>query len=290
MEMHQIRYFLAACEARNFTRASELCAVSQPALTKAIKNLEEELGGALFLRDSRPLQLTNLGRLLQDRFGRLWALSNEIKVSARAFLDLQRSNFRLGVLSTLGQARVAAIWASVQQLEPKISLSVQYACQRKVLNELITGVIELAVVADYGFPEAGLEIAELLREPYGAAMRPEHPLAAQADVGVAELPPHDFIQRSHCERAMYFQELFSRRGLALMVSFESDQEDLVHQLVAEGRGVCVLPRGLAHPSLAFRPLREPSMERMIVLAHKSERPLSPVAQAVKAAILRARLS
>lgn len=74
MEMHQIRYFLAVCEELNFTRAAERCNVAQPSLTRAIKLLEEELGGQLFHRERANTHLSELGRLvkphLEEVFGR----------------------------------------------------------------------------------------------------------------------------------------------------------------------------------------------------------------------------
>jgi DNA-binding MarR family transcriptional regulator len=65
MELHQIRYFLAVAETLNFNRAAERCNVSQPTLTRAIKKLEEELGGPLFRRERKLTHLTDLGRLMR---------------------------------------------------------------------------------------------------------------------------------------------------------------------------------------------------------------------------------
>ncbi|MFH3972590.1 LysR family transcriptional regulator, partial [Acinetobacter baumannii] len=67
MEMNQIRYFLAVCEHRNFTHAASASNVSQPSLTTAIKKLEDELGGELFVRDRAGCRLTALGKLMQPR-------------------------------------------------------------------------------------------------------------------------------------------------------------------------------------------------------------------------------
>ena len=65
MHMNQVRYFLALCEERNFTRAAKRCGVSQPSLTNAIKRLEQALGGPLFHRDRRNIELTELGRVVK---------------------------------------------------------------------------------------------------------------------------------------------------------------------------------------------------------------------------------
>ena len=71
MEMHQIRYFLALCEERNFHRAAQRCDVAQPSLSNAIKRLESKLGGALFYRDNSGARLTKLGNLVKPRLHKI---------------------------------------------------------------------------------------------------------------------------------------------------------------------------------------------------------------------------
>jgi LysR family hydrogen peroxide-inducible transcriptional activator len=71
MEMHQIIYFLALCEERNFSRAAQRCDVAQPSLSKAIRNLELKLGGALFYRDKSETRLTKLGNLVKPRLQKI---------------------------------------------------------------------------------------------------------------------------------------------------------------------------------------------------------------------------
>ena len=68
MKMHQVSYFLALCEEKSFTRAAKRCGVKQPSITRAIKELENEIGGALFERSHSYIRLTNLGRLVRPDF------------------------------------------------------------------------------------------------------------------------------------------------------------------------------------------------------------------------------
>jgi DNA-binding transcriptional LysR family regulator len=90
MQMHQIRYFLALCEERNFTRAAKRCGVSQPSLTNAIIGLEQELGGALFQR--KPLiALTVLGHALHPYFDRIAQNAHHAREAAQAMADVRRS-------------------------------------------------------------------------------------------------------------------------------------------------------------------------------------------------------
>jgi DNA-binding transcriptional LysR family regulator len=85
MEMHQIKYFLAVCSERNFSRAARFCKVSQPSLTRAIKLLEAEFGGALFRRTRGHSHLTSLGELVRPHLEKAWEKSEAAVACAREF-------------------------------------------------------------------------------------------------------------------------------------------------------------------------------------------------------------
>ena len=91
MEMHQVRYFLAVCDTLNFTRAAERCHVSQPALTRAIKKLEEELGGPLFRRERSLTHLTDLGRMMQPHLKQSLAGATAAMATAQDFQTLEKA-------------------------------------------------------------------------------------------------------------------------------------------------------------------------------------------------------
>ena len=105
MEMHQVRYFLAVADTLNFTRAAEQCHVSQPALTRAIQQLEEELGGLLLRRERKLTHLTDFGQLIEPHLRQLAADAEAAKTTAKRFLNLQQADIRLGVMCTIGPAR-----------------------------------------------------------------------------------------------------------------------------------------------------------------------------------------
>jgi molybdenum-dependent DNA-binding transcriptional regulator ModE len=88
MQMNQVRYFLALCEEQNFTRAAKRCGVSQPSLTNAIKRLEQTLGGPLFQRDRRNIELTKLGRVVKPYLKRLNQSAYEAKRKAEKVLSV----------------------------------------------------------------------------------------------------------------------------------------------------------------------------------------------------------
>jgi hypothetical protein len=94
MEMHQVRYFLALCEERNFTRAAKRCGVAQPSLTNAIKRLEQKLGGQLFHRDRGNIELSELGRVVKPYLKQLDQCAHETKRKTTDFtsLNLERQS------------------------------------------------------------------------------------------------------------------------------------------------------------------------------------------------------
>src|SRR5260370_31157795 len=104
MEMHQARYFLAVSDTLNFTRAAEQCHVSQPALTRAIQQLEEELGGLLLRRERKLTHLTDFGRLIEPHLRQLFANAEAAKTTAKKFLNLQEAQIPLGITCKVAPA------------------------------------------------------------------------------------------------------------------------------------------------------------------------------------------
>src|SRR5262249_11546053 len=122
MEMHQIRYFLSVCDTLNFTRAAELCNVSQPALTRAIQKLEEELGGLLFRRERSLTHLTDLGRLMRPHLEQVFHQTETARSTAKSFLKLENAPLNLGVMCTIGPLRFVGFPQEFQKRNPGIEI------------------------------------------------------------------------------------------------------------------------------------------------------------------------
>jgi len=111
MEVHQVRYFLAVCETLNFTRAAENCNVSQPALTRAVHKLEEELGGLLLRRENNLTHLTDFGRLVRPHLEQMIADAEAAKSTAKRFLQMDNAPINLGVMCSVGPIRFMSFLA-----------------------------------------------------------------------------------------------------------------------------------------------------------------------------------
>jgi DNA-binding transcriptional LysR family regulator len=188
MEMHQVRYFLALCEELNFTRAAERCHVAQPSLTRAIKQLEEELGGALFHRERANTHLSELGRTLKPYLEQLYARAEDAKREAREFVRLQKTPLRLGLMCTIAPGQLLDIVAALRTRHPGIELQILDDAAQALQDRLIGGTLDIAI---YALPtlaeDERLHRMALYREQFMIVTEPKHRLAMQNAIRVKDL-------------------------------------------------------------------------------------------------------
>src|SRR6516225_6189820 len=158
MEMHQIRYFLAVADALNFTRAAEQCHVSQPALTRAIQQLEDELGGLLLRRERKLTHLTDFGRLIEPHLRQLLADAEAAKTTAKRFLNLQEAQIRLRVMCTVGPARFMSFLAGFRAATPGCEITLVEGVPERLSDLLLQAELALAVMAQPESFSARLEV------------------------------------------------------------------------------------------------------------------------------------
>ena len=147
MEMHQVRYFLAVCETLNFTRAAERCNVTQPALSRAIQKLEEELGGQLFRRERSLTHLTDLGHLMRPQLEKVVMGEKAAKAAAREFLKLDDAPLKLGIMCTIGPLRGIGFLADFRARHPGIAVTLKEGVPTELSEMLMSGDLDVAIMA-----------------------------------------------------------------------------------------------------------------------------------------------
>ena len=165
MEMNQIRYFLAVCEHRSFTHAARASNVSQPSLTAAIKKLEDQLGGPLFLRDRAGCRLTPLGALLRPRLQNVQRETREAKAEAIRHVRLDRAPIAVGVGETVGQGRISEAVERQRLRRPEAEIELIVDARDALLEGLRDGRFDIAVTAAEASPDL-YRIDPLYREGY----------------------------------------------------------------------------------------------------------------------------
>jgi DNA-binding transcriptional LysR family regulator len=284
MELHEIRYFVALAKALNFTKAAEACHVSQPALTRAIQKLEEELGGLLFSRERGNTHLTELGRMVEPHLEEVVARTIAAKETAARFLRLDSAQLRIGVISTIGPVRFAHFLNRFRSLSPGVELTLIEGTPGQLIDQLSKGEIDLALMARPGGFDAPLQSQSLYRERFVIACSAGHAFAARNVVHLADLHGQTYLQRLTCEFRDHLRELCDAHGVDIVRSYRSEREDWVLTMVAAGMGVCFLPEfSNTVPGVISRPVIDPVIEREVSLVTVAGRRWSsPVAAFVKA--------
>ena len=274
MEMHQVRYFLAVADTLNFTRAAEQCHVSQPALTRAIQQLEEELGGLLLRRERKLTHLTDFGRLIEPHLRQLFADAEAAKSTARKFFSLQQAQIRLGVMCTIGPARFMGFLAGFRTANPGCELTLVEGVPSGLSRMLMAGELDLAVMAQPEPFSERLDVLPLYRERFGIAFPTGHRLETQNRVRITDVAEETYLRRINCEYRDYLADRLGEHGLAVRVGFQSEREDWIQMMVAAGFGVCFLPEfSPTIPGLRLQPVSDPEVSREVSLVSMSGRRL-----------------
>lgn len=284
MELHQVRYFLTACETLNFTRAAERCDVAVSTLARAIGKLESELGGQLFRRERHLTHLTDLGRLMQGHLAMAQAATDEALREAERHADAN-TRLKLGVMSTMASSHLVEYLRALSKRAPELDLDIWESHCEELAGALENSEIDIAVMS---FPEYGdqFRAETLYREPYFVAFAAGHRFEEMNAVPMRELQDEPYIKRMHCE----FPSNFARLGVAkpyqsVRVRFSTEREDWVQSMVAAGLGCTLMPKHLPiMGGILMRKLVDPEVHRKVSLVTMAgRRHTRPVKEALAVA-------
>jgi len=276
MEMNQIRYFLAVCEHRNFTHAARACNVSQPSLTTAIKKLEDELGGPLFLRDRAGCQLTPLGKLMRPRLETVQQETQDAKAEAVRYNRLDRVPISVGLGETIGQNNISAAVERFRSQLPEAEIELLVDGSNALLDGLRDGLFDLVISAQEANPDL-YRIDPLYQENYRAVVSTEHKLNNPNGVDLSMLANTQMLDRPNCEMRDTLHGTCAERGHTLYAAYRSNRVDWLLDLARKGSGAVILPE-TAIPSdsgLSAIPITDVDIHRHVKALRYRQQPTRP---------------
>ncbi|MGC8477185.1 MAG: LysR family transcriptional regulator [Acetobacteraceae bacterium] len=280
MELHQVRYFVALCRTLNFTRAAAECNVTQPALTRAIQKLEEELGGALLYRDRAMTQLTPLGRATLPHLSGMLAAAETARRVADETLGRQQIHLRVGLGPAIAAARVADVVGRLARHCPTLDVHFEEGTTTGLVEAMLGDALDCALLPDADLPER-LHRWRLCEECCVVLLPAAHPLAARDTLTAAELEGETLLVGQRC--GGFALRMIEAGKATFSVRRCGGSWVQMLDLVAAGLGVALLPDALAiGPGLVSRPLVAPELRRGVALTVVAGRPQGmAVAQFVK---------
>ncbi len=279
MKIHQLRYFLSLARERHFGRASAACNISQPALSRAIRQLEYEFGDMLFHREPGRIELTALGKTLLPRFEGMFRELSEAKAEAAAAAEAKSFKFRLGLMCTIGPKHLIDVIRQLDARIPGLDLKLYEHKGTEVVDMLLKNEVDAAIAGLPHYPEE-IVAAPLFSERYAIAFCREHPFERLEAIPFEQLEGENYVERLNCEFVDHHEAYAGEWTLNMNIRFRSEREDWVQAMILAGMGCSIVPEFLGlFPGVIARPIAEPTIVREISLLTMRGRTHTPVTEA-----------
>jgi DNA-binding transcriptional LysR family regulator len=276
MELSQVRYFITLCKTLNFTRAAEMCNVTQPAFTRAIQKLEAEFGGALLFRERNLTQLTELGRNVQPHLEAMLDGAEAATALAKAVQSRGPTSLRIGLGPGIGATAVAGAVRAVAQKLPDVAIHFEEASAAVLADAMLTDRLDCALLPEFAELPERLNRWPLYTEQAVAVLPPQHRLAEKNAVTANDVRDETILVGEYC--GGFANRLAADAGLSLRLQPCHGAAAQLLDLVAAGLGMALLSDRLRiAPPITTRPFHEPELRRKIFLTAVAGRPLNPAA-------------
>lgn len=245
IDRYLIRYFLAVMDHGNFSRAANLCGVTQPTLSIGIAKLEALVGHVLFNRTNRRVELTAMGVIFAAHARKIEA---DFALAIQAMREDKRSKLiRIGVIPTISNAWIERAATAARQAEGE-KIELVEGRMRDLLPRLERGRLDV-VLGILGNDSRGKE--HLFEEDYGLALANNHPLATENSIAPEQVADADMLVRRNCEALADVSRFFTQRGIRPFFAARTTNEDRAAAYVRAGIGITVMPRSLTQHGISF---------------------------------------
>jgi DNA-binding transcriptional LysR family regulator len=266
MDLGELQVFLTVAKEGSFSRAAERLFRTQPAVSLAIRKLEDGLGQPLFIRGTRPVRMTDAGVVLKEYAERLINLRDEVKKGLSDLEGLERGELSLGVNESSIHALLPAL-AIFREKHPAIQVRVHRVFSRDIPHEVLNYRLDLGAIS-YVPREPLLQATEILKDELTLVVPPKHPLARKREVDITDLGKETFIAHiveSHFRRRVI--ELFARHHTALNMPIELPTIESIKRFVQMGMGVAIVPRMCVQWEIAHGWIKEIQVKQLNIPRH-----------------------
>lgn len=280
MNIRAIQYLVTLADVRHFSKAAELCYVSQPTLSTQIRKLEEELDVQLVERSPRQVMLTPVGEEIVQRARIILGEVESMRAIARRSRDPHSGTLRLGIFPTLAPYLLPHVIPQIRQRFPRLSLRLFEEKTEDLLEMLEQGRLDAGLLA-LPVADERLVTRRLFEEPFVVAMPEKHPLARQTAIRLEDLEDVELLllEDGHCLRDQALA-VCHMAGAHEKLDFHATSMETLRQMVAANTGVTLLPTLAVKPpvaptdNLVTRPFVKPGPKRTIAMVWRKSSALS----------------
>jgi len=285
MELRHLRYFLAVAEALNFTKAAALLRVSQPALSRRVQELEDEIGVDLLKRSSRGVVLTAEGKVFLEKTRHILKLADESVDQVRALARGEEGELHMGYAPAPTVEILPPALAAFQKAFPRVRVLLHDFSEQELIDGLRNGRLELALMPRGTGPQSvGLEFETLRSYPICVAVAPTHRFARLKTITlemVATEAMIGFNRKDYPEYYVGLDRIFEPLGIKPRVVVECDSSSSLITEIETGRGVAIASPVLRHASgkrLLYRPLTGTTEVLSVGIARATKGDVTPAGE------------
>lgn len=284
MDTQNLNAFLLVAETGSFSLAAEQLHLTQPAVSKRVALLEEQLEAELFDRIGRNISLTEAGEALLPHAK---AVQRELAAAARSVRDLDgdvAGELRLATSHHIGLHRLPPVLSRFSHDYPAVHIDIDFMDSEQAYDLIMQAKAELAVVTLAPRVESSIITETIWQDPLDFMVANSHPLletcASGSSLDLQELAQHPAILPGlNTYTGQIVKQLFDRHDLHLQVSMATNYLETIRMMASVGLGWTVLPRSMRDDTLASLQLQEVTIERSLGVVYHRGRSLSRAAQA-----------
>ena len=285
MELRHLRYFLAVAEALNFTKAAALLRVAQPALSRRVQDLEDEIGVDLLKRSPRGVVLTAEGKVFLDKTRHILKLTDESVEQVRALARGEEGELHIGYSPAPTVEILPPALAAFQKAFPRVRVLLHDFSEQELIDGLRNGRLELALMPrGTGLQSVGLEFETLRSYPICVAVAPTHRFARLKTITlemVATEAMIGFNRKDYPEYYVGLDRLFGPLGIKPRIVVECDSASSLVTEIGTGHGVAIASPVLRHVTgkrLLYRPLTGTTEVMSVGIARATKGDVTPAGE------------
>ena len=284
MNLHLLRLFAAVVRQGSFSKAAASLFISQPAVSKAVAELERQIGAPLLDRSSTGVALTAAGQTLYRYAEQIFLTEEAATLELARLRGVEAGRLSLGASTTIGVYRLPRLLAHFAERFPQVRLFLDIGTTHDIVARLLSSPLDMAMV-EAPVSDDRLEVAPLWQDRLVVIAPPQHHLAPQRTVDLAEALSQPFIGREpDSATRLLVERVLHARGISLPVGLEVASNEAIKQMVQVGLGLAMVSETTIQTELAANrlvtlPVPELLIERSFYLLQVVKRLLSASAQA-----------
>ncbi|MDA8083212.1 MAG: LysR family transcriptional regulator [Nitrospiraceae bacterium] len=279
MDFYQLSYFVKVAGTRSISRAAEELLLTQPAVSKQIRALEEELGAKLFDRIGKKVLLTRAGENLYERAGQILRSVRDAETAVRDMSGDCSGELVVGTSDHIGLHRLPDVLKKYISLFPKVDLKLRCHRSETILDMVQTNRVDLGVITLPGVT-AGMIRRVIWRDPMSLVFPKDHPLGQMGAIRLRDAASCSMIlPESGTATRIMINAAFARKNLSPNVSMEVAYIETIKVLVKVGLGISILPDRAVDEEvksgvLIRTPLQDAQLSRDLGVLHLKDKFLS----------------